>query len=248
MYMTRGHRELCVIVLIPLLLLVGLLTFLVMRETRTDTTGLKVTIVVLLLIAMAPGIPLGLYYFSEGSKKRYQPDILKDIFQITTVAELDGVQWTLLAFPDRIAAPGVAVIAFLVQNAHSTPRVMTVSLLRNPFKIGGGMTVRQRLEGGETGMIRFPLLVAPPTPPARHELEFSVEARREGSVGARVIPRDGRHPRRLAYSRRVDFEVLGAHGGATLNEGALGWSSYQRVSVTGQETPDLEPVRLLEAL
>lgn len=248
MYMTRAHRFLCVVILIPVLLLAGLLTFLVIRDTRTDTTGVQVTIVVLLLIALAPGIPLGLYLFSEGSKKRYQPDILKDIFQLTSVAELDGVQWTLLAFPDRIAAPGVAVVTFLVQNAHSTPRVLTVSLLKNPFKVGGGTTVRQRLEGGETGMIRFPLLVERSARPAVHDLQFAVEARREGSVGARVIPRDGRHPRRLAYSRRVTFEVLGAHGGATLNEGALAWTSYQRVNVTGQETPDLEPVRLLEAL
>ena len=248
MYMTRAHRSLCVFVLVPILLLVGLLAFLVIRETRSDTIGLKITIVVLLLIAQAPGIPLGVYLFSEASKKRYQPDILKDIFQITTVAELSGVQWTLLAFPDRIAAPGVSVVTFLVQNAHSTSRIMTVSLLNNPFKVGGGATVRQRLEGGETGMIRFPLLVAPSARPARHELQFAVEARREGGVGARVIPRDGLHPRRLAYSRRVELEVLGAHGGATLNEGALMWTSYQRVNVTGQAAPDLEPVRLLETL
>ncbi|HTF58196.1 MAG TPA: hypothetical protein VK661_13275 [Planctomycetota bacterium] len=248
MYLTRSQRFIFWLAAVPLLLFaaLALLSFL---EDRPSEKSTKIAVlVVIVALTACPVVPLLAYYFSGASRKRYQRDILKDNLHIQSVAELRGVQWTLLAIPDHLAAPAVAVITLFLQNAHDTPRVVTVGLLNNPFQRGGTQSIRQQLEGGEVGALRFALLVSPSARAARHEIRISIEVRRAGKVGARVIPRDGINPRRLALSRRTEIEVLGGHSGPTLNEAALGWPAFQRIFITGQAEPDLEPVRLLESL
>jgi hypothetical protein len=248
MYLTRAQRVLCWLASIPLLFFVAVIGVEMFEGPARDKAGKTVALVILLLLASCPVWPLLAYYFSGAWRRRLQPDFLKENLQLSSVAELRGVQWTLLAFPDRLGGPGVVVVALILQNAHGTPRVVTASLLNNPFQRGGGRSIRQTLEGGEVGLLRFPLLVPQAAPPARHELRFSIEVRRAGRVGARVIRRDGLPPRRLIHSRRAEIEVLGGHSGSTSNEAALGWPAFQRIYITGQGAPDLEPVRLLESL
>ena len=247
MYVTRRHRFLCFLVLIPLALMITAFVYGAISKPR-DAAPLIITSIVLMCVAACPLTPLLMYWFSGASRKRYQRDFLKDTLQIHVVAELGGVQWTLLTFPDRLACPAVAAVTLFLQNAHDTPRVVTAGLLANPFQRGGGKSIRQRLEGGEVGVLRFVLYVPPTAPAARHVIPVSVEVRREGRVGARVIRQDGLHPRRVFNSRRAELEVLGAHKGATVNEPVLRWPPFQRIYITGQAEPDLEPVRLLESL
>ena len=247
MYVSRPHRFLCVVILIPLAMMMALFAYFGISKPR-EAAPMVATLIVFLFLAAIPATPLLIHWFSGGSRTRYQPDVLKDRLQAGIVAELNGVQWTLLMFPDRLAGPAVAVVTLLLQNAHDTPRVVTARLLSNPFQRGGPAPIRQRLEGGEAGVLRIPLLVPPTAPAARHEIQVSVEVRREGKVGARVIRRDGVHPRRLFHGRVADVEVLGAHKGATVNEPVLRWPPFQRIYITGQAEPDLEPVRLLESL
>lgn len=248
MYLTLSQRILCYAVVIPALFVGTMLVIVLSGNPGTDNTGIYSTLFIFLAILAWPLGALLTYFFSEGSTRRYQPDFLKEELGVVLVAELRGVQWSLLMFPDRIAAPGVAVATFFLQNAHGSPRVVTVGLQGNPFQVGGGKTHRHQLEGGEVAVLRFPLLVPAGARPARHELLFSVEVRRAGRIGPRVISRDGRHPRRLGYSLRAELEVLGGHAGATVNQPALGWAAYQRLFIPGQGEPDLEPVRLLESL
>ena len=246
MYLTLAVRILCWITAVPLLFVAVL--FAENSFDATRPTGQFVGAVIFFAFALAPGIPLAAYYVSGAFRRRYQRDILAGTLHIKTVAEKGGVQWSILAFPDRLAAPGVAVVAIFLQNAHSTGRVVAITLRSNPFERGGRPTRRQRLEGGEVGVLRLPLRVPESAPAARHELTFDIEVRREGRIGARVTRRDGLQPRRLHHSRHVEIEVLGRHDGETTNEMTLEWAPFQRLFGPGQALPDLEPIRVLESL
>src|SRR5262247_130557 len=109
MYLTLPRRVLCWITALPLLGFAGILAVSLAVGRSSDDTGKIVGLVLLLIFASFPTIPLLAYFISGAARKRFQADILQNDLHLTSVAEKGGVQWTLLAFPDRIAAPGVVV-------------------------------------------------------------------------------------------------------------------------------------------
>ena len=249
MYLTRPVRVLCWITAVPLLLVTAIFArSLIVDSGKGDASGTLAGMVLFLVFSLVPTIPLSAYYFSGAFRKRYQRDVLGGPLHLTAVAEKGGVQWSLMAFPDRLAAPGVVVVAVFLQNAHSTPRAVSISFRSNPFERGGLPVQRHRLLGGEAGVLRIPIRVPGTVPASKYELQVDIESRREGRIGARTIRRDGWAPRRLYHSRVVDIEVLGKHEGLPTNELTLEWTPFQRLFGPGQEFPDLEPIRVLESL
>jgi hypothetical protein len=162
------------------------------------------------------------------------------------VGELKGVQYALLAFPDRISPPGAAVVGPFVQNAHSKPRRIRGTLSGGP--LGGAVPFEFLLEGGESGIFRIPVEfrweASARTAPLR--LKFSAEA--PGGVGKRVIRRNGHPSARLPLLRDVQIEVGGGRAGPPANPQAqqsAGFASFYR---PGQPQPDLSPLHALQAL
>src|SRR5262245_11954187 len=101
MYLPLAHRVLCWITALPLLFLAGILALTLVAKRSDDTTAVTVGLILVLIFASLPTVPLLAYFISGAARKRYQSDILQNDLHMTPVAEKGGVQWVLLAFPDR---------------------------------------------------------------------------------------------------------------------------------------------------
>src|SRR5687767_6943441 len=88
------------------------------------------------------GLLLGLAWKSPGetvrdrgareASERGEPDVLSSALGFRDLSEAGGVQWTARFFPERMFVPGYGVLGILLQNAFTTPRVVTPRLTRGP--------------------------------------------------------------------------------------------------------------------
>lgn len=182
-----------------------------------------------------------------GRKTAFQWDLLRQGLNLKTLPEKDGIQWAMLAFPDSIQAPGHLVLAFLVQNCTSAPRIVSLKLaVHNPPV--AACDHRFTLSGGQAGVYRIPFLFPSGMSAGPVPVDFTVEAEARAGKGIRVIEVQGVAVRAGPPFRQVVIEVLPGGAGATLNEFARTWSGLQPIFETGWPRPDLGPLRLLEEL
>src|SRR3990170_4444209 len=63
------------------------------------------------------GSPYLFYFFSDARKRQLQPDMLRDYLNLNALLEINGLQFTVIPFPDEFKVPASMVIAVLLQNA-----------------------------------------------------------------------------------------------------------------------------------
>ncbi|HXX95014.1 MAG TPA: hypothetical protein VEN81_15415 [Planctomycetota bacterium] len=182
-----------------------------------------------------------------GRRTAFQWDLLRQGLSFQALPEKDGLQWSMLVFPDSIQPPGVSVLAFLVQNCTSSSREVRLKLSGLNPPAGEGEH-RFILMGGQAGVYRIPLRFHDGMTPGPRPIDFTVEAKALEKKGLRVIEHPGAAVRTLPQARQVTIEILSGTPGAAVNEFAAGWAGFQPIFETGRSAPDLEPLRLLEEL
>jgi hypothetical protein len=249
MYLSRAGRVACTFcaVLFFLWLAVSILVVATGNREADDLVALAGMAVLIGLPLGIPTVMLGRYLFSDARRLVEQHDVFRGTLGLPQVAERGGVQWALLAFPDAVRVPAVAVVAVLLQNCHARPRRVAVHV--NPSDLPGlardGAVV---LKPGEAGLLRFPIPLGPEVPERPLWVAVEVSASAPDGPGPRVIRADGASPRSAPHYRGVTIDVTGAHGGPPLHEEARRWTGWQPLFVTGMRAADLEPLRLLESL
>lgn len=250
MYLRPALRLICGLsAFVFLLILLGGGAALFSSRTKDSSDLVAVTILFVLV-----GLPTGFatlqllrYLLSEARRKVPQLDVLRDSLGFEAVAERGGVQWAMVPFPDTTLAPGVVVIAVLLQNAHGRPRRVTLNVRKAPCPVSPS-SFRFDLAGGEAGVFRIPAALPAGLSAGTHAFMIEVRAEPISGVGWRVLRRDGASPRAALHFRQAMVEVEGSGPGPSLNAPALASSGFRRIYVTGQAAPDLEPLRPLEAL
>lgn len=172
-------------------------------------------------------------------------DVLRGSLGLKKVAENDGVRWALRALPERLAVPGYAVLAVLVQNAHDRPRIARVRLRLCPVPRDGPHEFRVALKAGEAGLLRVPVFLPRDLRPGSYLFAVDLSAAAPEGPGVRLLPPA---PGRARGAGNATLLVPEAHSGRPLNVWAYEWGGFQPLYVPRQTRPDLDPVLVLEEL
>ena len=246
MYLRRVTRVLCWLSTAFLLGLLAMFGGMVTSPHDDVRIGMAAGFAVLGLPFAVGTVCLARYLFSEARRLRPQLDVLRRTLEFPEVAERRGVQWALLAFPDEVQVPCVVVLGVLLQNAHGRPRTVEIQA-RGPGlpHLGRGATVA--LGPGEVGLVRIPVDLPSTLDPGTLLFPVDVRPSIPEGPGVRVIAADGVFARSSSHYRQVAVEVTGSHPGEPTNGRSRAWTGYQPI-YRGAGAPDLEPLRLLEAL
>lgn len=175
------------------------------------------------------------------------PDLLRQTLHLGVLPEKDGLQWTLLSFPDALQAPGHFVVAVLVQNCFDRPRRVRLTL-KSSLPGLPGRAEEFPVAGGQAGLFRVPFLLPAGSPPGTLILEALVEGSAPDGKGRRVIRATGVAPRTAPHFRQLSLEILEGAPAEPLNAFAKDWRGFQSIAEPGQPAPNLEPLRLLDEL
>ena len=205
MYLNKSQRQLCWIFVALDLFLLGI--FLLVTGGGQDR-GLVPALVIAGVFLLPAGIPLLRYYTCEASRLDPSPDILRDQLHLSRLIERCGVQYCAILVPDEAGPEGIVSLVAFLQNCHSTPRSLVLSVERPPIEplAASGcssveVTIRKNgwwfqatLEGGETGVLRIAGKVPAGTRPGEYPVRYRVHVKRPRAVGRRRIALDGWRP------------------------------------------------------
>lgn len=222
-------------------------TALMLRQARGDG-GLSLDT---LLAATAGGL-LGFVLTRRGSPggeadlgdvdpdRLHERDVLGRHLGIPVLAEVQGVQCAARFYPDSVQVPAYGVLALLVQNAYSKPRVVRARVRGGPAPLEAVPTLPLNPE--EAGVLRIPVFLPGGLAPRRHAISLELTVTVPQEPGRRCLP--------AKPDRPVDtfVDVAGTHDGPARNLAVIEWAGFVSLLAQGQSRPDLDPVRQLEGL
>jgi hypothetical protein len=223
-------------------------TVLMLRQARGDD-GLSLNTV----LAAVAGALLGFVLTRWGSfpgeprvpreldpERLHERDVLGRHLGIPVVAEVQGVQCAARFYPDNVQVPGYGILAVLVQNAFSMPRVVRPRVRGGPAPLEAVPTLPLNAE--EAGVLRIPVFLAGGLAERRHTISLELTVTLPQSEGRRCLPQKPERP--------VDtfVDITGSHEGPATNLAVIEWAGFVSLLSQGQSHPDIEPVRQLEGL
>jgi hypothetical protein len=170
-------------------------------------------------------------------------DVLTQAAGGARIAEIDGVRWTSLLYPEDISVPGYAVATILLQNASDHARTAVLKLSRSKL-VAEPLEIPVPLNPGEAGMIRVPLFLPRTLPRGTYELEVKVELRMPQEFGRRILsvaPSSAAPP-------RPSLKVSSAHDLPPVNLFAYDWTGFVSLYLPPQTAADLELFRMVQEL
>jgi hypothetical protein len=249
MYLRRGTRLGCWILLVFGLLLVAVATVAAIGDTGKERRNTLLGGAILAaLFVLPPGIPLLRYYLSDARRLVPRRDVLRDHLHLSGIAEVRGVQFVALPFPDDIHPPSHLGLSVFLQNCHAAPRNVEVRVTRAPFRVVERNPFRVGLKGGESGVLFILGFAGPDLKPGEHAIGFQVHVRQPGPVGVRVIARDEPPRVGLGGSRRSAlFSVQAARplGETPGYPGLVEQRGYRPIMSSGEETVREESLAFL---
>ena len=249
MYLRRGTRTICWGVLaFGLLLTTGGVASAVSAKGDRRTGALVGVVIVASLFLLLPGIPLLLHYASGTRSLAPRRDILRDHLRLSRIAEMNGVQFVALPFPDEVHPPSHLGLAVFLQNGHDTPRDVELRVTQAPFRLVERQDpYRVRLAGGESGVLFVLGFAGPETQPGEHVIGYKVVVRRPGKIGRRVILAEEATRTGMGGGRTATLVVHPVRplGETAAYPGLVERKGYQPVVRGGEETVREESLAFL---
>ena len=223
-------------------------TVLLLRQARGDE-GLSINALLAALVGGLVGFALtrwasgprdGRLSPEVDADRLHERDVLSRHLGIPAVSEIRGVQCAARFYPDCTQVPAYGILAVLVQNAYSNPRVVRLRVRGGPAPLEAVPALP--LNSEEAGVLRIPMFLPGGLAPRRHVFTVELTVTVPQEEGRRCLPPK---PER-AVEAYVD--ITGLHDGPAVNLSVIEWAGFVTLLTPKQSVPDLEPVRQLEGL
>ena len=193
------------------------------------------------------GSPYLFYFFSDARKRQLQPDMLRDYLNLNALLEINGLQFTVIPFPDEFKVPASMVIAVLLQNAHSTPRLFRLKI-KSGSLFGAKVKYEVEVGGGEVGVFNIHSTLPENTKPGTVAIRYKVKVKKCKGIGVRVIEREGMRyfQHFVSAQHEIFFDILSGKNLQTPPQNAILPRGYTIIYRKDMAEPDLSILQQLE--